>query len=363
MNRTPAPRHRSLALLLPLLLVGCGSEEESVDTQPVRSVPVSVTAVRVAPVEELERSDGRIESLRAPTINTEVAGRVVRVMAERGMHVKAGTVLAELDTADLRLSAQAASADAARLEPQLRNQQNTVNRYQALRQEGVVSQEMLDNAEAQLATLKQQLTAARNQASLAGRNLKKATIIAPFAGQIDERLISEGDFLDRGKPTFRLVATDHLQARLPFPEPALQHIHPGQTVRLRVTGLEHEPFTTVIAYVSPQVDAANNAFYATAEFINPGKWHPGASVSADVVIATRSDALQVPQVSVVRRPAGNVVYVLGNGQVEQRVVDTGVSHNGWMEIRSGLAASDKVVVDGAAYLSDKAVVKVVEERP
>lgn len=358
MNRIRTALPLLLALLM-LQIAGCSKKEAA--TNAVRALPVSVTAVRSEAVDEREISDGRIESLRAPTINTEVAGRVVRVIADRGMQVNAGAVLAELDTADLKLSAQAAFADAARLEPMVANQQNTVNRYRTLRKEGVVTQEMLDNAETQLATLKQQLNAARNQASLAGRNLKKATITAPFAGQIDERLISEGDFLDRGKPVFRLVATDHLQARLPFPETALQRIRPGQKVRLTVTGLEQEPLDTVITYVSPQVDAANNAFYATAEFVNPGNWHPGASVTAEVVIETRPAALLVPQVSVVRRPAGEVVYVLNGEQAEQRTVEIGVAHQGWVEIRKGLSAGDKVIVDGAAYLTDKAAVKVRDE--
>lgn len=360
MNRT----HTSLYLFIGVLMLqlsACGKKEDA-DAKAVRALPVSVTTVRIEAVEELELSDGRIESLRAPTINSEVAGRVVRVIADRGMQVKAGDVLAELDTADLKLSAQAAYADAARLEPMVANQQNTVKRYATLRQEGVVTQEMLDNAEAQLATLKQQLNAARSQASLAGRNLKKGTITAPFTGQIDERLISEGDFLDRGKPVFRLVATDHLQARLPFPETALQHIRPGLPVRLTVTGLEQQPLNTVITFVSPQVDAANNAFYATAEFINPGNLHPGASVTAEVVIDTRPEAMLVPQVSVVRRPAGEVVYVLKGEQVEQRTVQTGVARQGWVEIRKGLSVTEQVVVDGAAYLTDKAAVKVREER-
>ncbi len=358
MNRTSY--HFLLSALLVFLMGGCGKKDDSANTKPVRSVPVSVTTVRSETVEELETSDGRIESLRAPTINTEVAGRVVRVIADRGMQVNAGAVLAELDTGDLKLSAQAANADAARLEPMVANQQNTVTRYQALRKEGLISQEMLDNAETQFATLKQQLTSARSQASLAGRNLKKATIIAPFAGQIDERLISEGDYLDRGKPVFRLVATDQLQARLPFPETALQCIHPGLPVRLSVTGLKNDPLNTVITFVSPQIDAANNAFYATAEFTNPGNWHPGASVTAEVVIETRPAALLVPQVSVVRRPAGEVIYVLNGDHVVQHAVEIGVSKNGWVEIRTGLQANDKVVVDGAAYLTDKAAVKVLE---
>lgn len=360
MNRTQTLL--TMLLALSLLSSGCSKEETSSDKSPARAVPVSVSAVRSEVVEELELSDGRIESLRTPTINTEVPGRVVRVTAQRGMVVRAGAVLAELDTGDLRLSAQAARADAARLEPMVANQENTVKRYQALRSDGLVSQEMLDNAATQLASLGQQLNAARNQAALASRNLQKATIVAPFAGQIEERLISEGDYLDRGKPTFRLVASDYLQAKLPLPETVMARIRVGQVVRLVAAGVKEEPLNAVISSVSPQVDPANNAFYATVEFINPGAWRPGSSVTAEVVVATRSNALLVPQVSVVRRPAGDVVYVVSGDHVEQRVVESGVMQGSWVEIRNGLTAHDKVVVDGAAYLSDKAVVKVQEER-
>jgi RND family efflux transporter MFP subunit len=350
------------SLALTAMLTACNKEEKGGDTAAERAVAVSVSAVRSEPVDELELSDGRIESLRAPTINSEVAGRVVRVVAERGQVVKAGQVLAQLNTTDLKLSARAARADAARLEPMVANQQSTVARYQSLRKDGLISQEMLDTAEAQLATLKQQLSAARNQAALAVSNLQKADITAPFAGQIEERLISEGDYLDRGKPAFRLVAATHLQAKLPFPETVLGRIRVDQPVRLTAAGRGGEPLNATITAVSPHIDPSNNAFYATVEFVNPGDWHPGSSVTAEVVVATRPKALLVPQVSVVRRPAGDVVYVIKGSQVEQHVVVTGVTVDGWVEIRSGIAPDDQVVTDGSAYLSDKAAIKVQEAR-
>lgn len=350
------------SIILALSLSACSKEKKSDETEEQHALAVNVSAVRSGPVTDIELSDGRIESLRAPTINSEVSGRVVRVVAERGQVVKAGQVLAELDTADLRLSARAARAEAARLAPMVSNQQSTVKRYQSLVKDGLISQEMFDAAESQLASLKQQLSAARSQASLASHNLQKASIKAPFAGQIAERLISEGDYLDRGKQAFRLVASEHLQAKLPFPETVVQRIKVGQPVKLIAAGMENEPLNASITAVSPQIDPGSNAFYATVEFINPGNWHSGSSVSAEVVVASHPHALLVPQVSVVRRPAGDVVYAVKGTQVAQRVVTTGVTRDGWVEILKGIEAKDTVVVDGAAYLSDKAYIKVQEER-
>ena len=69
-------------------------------------------------------------------------------------------------------------------------------------------------------------------------------------------------------------------------------------------------------------------------------------------------ALAVPQVAVVERPAGSTVYVLAGEQVQARVVHTGIRQDGWVELLDGVKAGELLAVDGAGFLSDKAKVKV-----
>jgi len=76
------------------------------------------------------------------------------------------------------------------------------------------------------------------------------------------------------------------------------------------------------------------------------------------VLGVHHDAVMVPDLSVVLRPAGDVVYVVQGDKVAQRVVQVGAKQNGMVEILGGLNKGESVVVDGASFLTDQALVTV-----
>lgn len=108
---------------------------------------------------------------------------------------------------------------------------------------------------------------------------------------------------------------------------------------------------------------AARAVVVIAEFTNPGGWRAGASVNGSVTLERRADAVLVPEVSVVQRPAGTVVYVVEDGKARARPVRTGIRQEGRVEILEGLDGSERVVVDGAGFLTDGAPVQVKEAAP
>ncbi len=78
-----------------------------------------------------------------------------------------------------------------------------------------------------------------------------------------------------------------------------------------------ETVTTEVTDIRPSVNPANRSITVIVDFVNPGRWRPGASVRAEVVLEVREDAVMVPQVAIVRRPAGDVVYVIdGQGMAD-----------------------------------------------
>jgi len=97
-----------------------------------------------------------------------------------------------------------------------------------------------------------------------------------------------------------------------------------------------------------------------ADLENPGNWRPEATVEASIVVERRPNTVVVPARSVVSRPAGDVVYVSESGFARQQIVEVGEKGNDWIEIRKGLQAGDKIVKEGAYYLSDGAPVVVQE---
>jgi len=134
----------------------------------------------------------------------------------------------------------------------------------------------------------------------------------------------------------------------------------GQVVKLSTPTAPDAVVTGKIQQVRPMVGSTNRAFDAVVEVKNPGGWKPGASVNGAVVVEEHAEAVTVPEVSVVLRPAGKVVYVIENGKAVQHIVTTGVTQNGQVEILQGIKSGTTVAVDGAGFLTDKAAVSVKE---
>ena len=345
-------------------LSGCG--RDAANGAPERATPVTVALSTIEPVERIERVVGRLETNAAPAVAAETAGRVVRILVDTGEPVEAGQLLAELDAEDQRLAQQSADAEVRRLQALYQTQQVNTRRLQDLAERQSVSQDQLDQATAQSASLRAQLDAAQSNAEQAALELARTRITAPVSGQVQVRHISTGDYVAAGRTVFELVGADALQAIIPLPEQRIDALAVGQSVRLRVPSRPTEVVTASITEIRPVIGARSRAIEVVAALDNPGGWRVGGSVNAEVILASY-EAVVVPQLSVVRRPAGTVVYRVessrsDNGETQRRarqtVVEVGQRGDGWIEIRSGLNADEIVVQDGAPFLSDNALLEV-----
>jgi len=107
------------------------------------------------------------------------------------------------------------------------------------------------------------------------------------------------------------------------------------------------------------VGTNNRALEALVDLPAGSDWPPGGSVTARVVLASR-DGIVVPAGSVVRRPAGDVVYALQDDKVAERKVTIGIRTGERAEVLSGVADGETVVLSGAGFLTDGALVSVRE---
>ncbi|MCX7960349.1 MAG: efflux RND transporter periplasmic adaptor subunit [Burkholderiales bacterium] len=356
-----AARLLAAAAAAALSVAGCGGEAESA-RRPAGPPATLVTAIAVEPrdLEVLEQVVGTIENVLDPSIGAEVAGRVVRVHAYTGKKVRQGELLAEIDPRDFEIQARADAAEIARLETLLAQQERVLERQQKLVAQGFISQNAADEALAQRNALRESLAAARARAEQTKRNLAKTRVTAPVEGAIEVQIVAPGDFVKVGDPLFRMVGTGRLRARLPLPENIDRLVRPGLKVRLSAPSAPERELEARIDELRPTVVAQSRALEAIVRFDNDGSFRGGGSVHAKIVVAVRPGALTVPEQSVVLRPAGKVVYVVterdGRLVAEQRQVQTGVRQDGRYEIVKGLAAGERVVVDGAGFLTHGAPV-------
>ncbi|MBI4666438.1 MAG: efflux RND transporter periplasmic adaptor subunit [Nitrospinae bacterium] len=341
-----------------LALAACGKSAGKDEAKKQTGSPITVTQAEVASMPVVEEVVGWIESKNAPVVSAETPGRVSKVYVDAGTRVTAGQLLATLDPTDNEIAAQAARAEAMRVDALLGNQRRLVERYQGLAAENFISKVTLDNAESQLMALEEQAKAANAQRSAAERKLDKTRIVAPITGQVDQRFVSEGSYIDMGKPVFQLSSGSKIRAYLPFPETVADQVKPGLKVALSTPSDSSGEYEGAISDVRPMVGASNRAVVAAVEMDNPGVWKPGASVTGRVTLHVIENAVIVPEQSVVKRPAGEVVYVVEKEQASQRVVKTGYRATGAAQILEGLAGGETVALDGASYLTDKAQVTV-----
>lgn len=356
-----------LIALLSTALLGCGAKKSDPDqAEGKKNGPkptlVSVTHVKKQAVDITEQSVGSLEGLTNPTVSSEVAAKVIRMHVNTGQAVKQGQLIATLDATDLSLQALEAQAEVARIEALLANQNKIVERNQVLVSKKFISQNALDNDSSQQAALKEQLAGAKARLDSVKHNSSKTKVYAPAAGKIEKKLIDDGEFLRVGDPIVLIVSSQLLRAHLPFPEQIGAKLKPGLKVRLS-TPTSSQSVDAVIHELKPMITEGSRSVDVIADVTNAPGWQAGASVDGTVVLGTQADSLMVPEQSVVLRPAGEVVYLARGNKAYQAIVKTGVRQNGLVEILQGLNENDAVVVDGAGFLTDQALIKLAAPSP
>lgn len=351
-------------LFFSLMIAACGSKDAASDkANDVKKAPkptlVTITQVKTLPLETIEVAVGTLEGLDNPTLSAEVSGRVVKIHVNTGETVKKGQLIATLDATDFVMQRNEALAEVARIEALLTNQIKTVERNQVLVNKKFISQNAVDNEVAQQNVLKEQLHGAKARVASISHSSSKASIYAPASGNIEKKLVDDGEFVKVGDPIVLIVSKQHLRAHLPFPEHIAAKLKPGLEVRLTSPTSEN-PINSVIHELKPMIVEGSRTVDVIADIAGLPDWQPGASVTGTVILGKRSAAMMVPEQSVVLRPAGEVVYVVRNNKAYQAIVKTGLHQNGMVEILSGVNESDTIVVDGAGFLTDAVAVKTVD---
>jgi len=351
--------------LLTGILFACGAKDENADKQQAnkngpKPTLVTVTTVQNAQVEMTEDGIGSLEGLVDPTLTAEVAARIIKVYVSPGDTVKQGQLIATLDPTEFNLQEREAQAEVARIEALLTNQTKTVARNQALVDKKFISQNAVDTSLADQKVLKEQLVAAKARINTIRNSTGKTRIFAPTDGVVEKKIVDTGEYVKIGDPIVQIISNKLLRAYIPFPERVGSQLKAGLKLRL-TTPTSNNSVETVIRELKPLITASNRSIIVIADVKNVAGWQAGASVNASVILAERAGAMMVPEQCVVLRPAGQVVYVVKDKQVQQTVVTTGASQNGLVEITDGLQVNDVVVVDGAGFLTDKAPIKIANK--
>lgn len=352
-------RSLSAATLIPLCvcalalaLSGCsrGAGSDTAQTQqekPAEAVPVEVEMVQTRPMSASYQGTAPLEARGEAQVVAKTSGVALRVLAEEGQAVRAGQTLVQLDNEQQRLRVAQASAQVSKLEANFR-------RASQLAEQQMVSAADVDQ-------LRFDLQNARAALNLARLELSYTTVKAPISGMIASRGIKTGNLVQINTPIFRIVDVSRLEATLNVPERELETLKVGQPVRLHVDALPGEQFEGRVDRIAPVIDAGSGTFRVITAFSGGGLLQPGMFGRLQIDYDQRASALAMPRAALLEDESEPTVFVLRDGKASRQVVQTGYSDGQWLEVRSGLAAGDRVVTAGKVALREGSLVQVLGE--
>jgi RND family efflux transporter MFP subunit len=334
-------------------------------------------------------ASGYVVARRRATVSSKVTGKVMDVLIEEGHPVKEGQILAHLDDTQPRAAlafaeAQLASSHKAAAEDQARLQQAdlTLGRRQQLMKEGVVGKAELDDAQADVDSLKariaytqQQIAVAESQVNMQQTNLTDMIVRAPFAGVVISKdaqpgeMISPvsagGGFTRTGIGT--IVDMSSLEIEVDVNETYINRVTNGMRVEATLDAYQDWRIPAHVITMIPTADRQKATVKVRIGFdgLDPRMLPdmgvkvaflrdatPGASPAAG------ASRVLVPKAAVKTADGKSIVFVLKEQRVERRAVTVGLEDGDQMEVLSGVTAGERVVVDGPQTLKDGDKVKV-----
>jgi len=312
---------------------------------PAAPVRVEVATVKEIPFARGLSAVGSLRSDESVVLRPEVAGRIQSIEFKEGQPIARGQVLIRLDDSVPR-------AELAQARANLTLAQSHYRRAVELQGKGFVSQQARDES---ASTLKVQEAAV----ALAQARLDKMTISAPFAGIVGLRSVSVGDYVNQGQDLAPLEAIDPLKVDFRVPEMYLSKVRMGQQLTLRLDALPGQERQGQVYAVSPLVDAGGRSILLRATVANnDAVLRPGMFARVQLLF-NQDKALVAPEAAL--SPSGETQYVyrVKDGKAERREVTIGERREGRVEILTGVAVDDQLVVAGIQRVTDGAAVNVV----
>ena len=331
------------------LLAGCGKPPSGGGMSGDFPVNAVVAPVEKRALEEKINLVGSLEAIEEVDLVSEVDARVEEIQFEEGRPVQKGQLLIRLD--DRKLKAAVADMQA-RFDLAKANLERSAN----LLDKETISQQDYDRAEAEF-------DGARAQLELAQEQLNDATIQAPFDGIMTERMISLGQFTTRGQRLATLVEVNPIEVEFNVPERFIGQIAEAQSIDIRVEAYAEETFGGEVVFISPRVDRQTRTILVKARLDNSeGRLKPGMFGNLELVFEVRAAALVIPEAAIsYTGDRASVVVVDDQSKAEFRQVVVGTRLAGDAEILDGLAAGERVVVEGYQKMGPGSTVVVSEE--
>jgi RND family efflux transporter MFP subunit len=387
----------AIGLSLPAVfsVIACSSRATSSETSAAEIPSATVTAVTRGIITHTLNLAGQFQPYQVVEVHAKVSGYIRHIYVDIGDRVRQGEVLAILEVPELNAQLKGTVAEVAHSKDEITRAQHEVLRAEAehaalhadyLRlkqaaaaQPGLIAQQELDDAqskdlssEAQVDVAKAALAAAKQQSEVAGANNERVSaladytkVTAPFDGVVIWRDADTGALIQAGTssdtstlPVVKLSQSNLLRLRLPVPEDAVQFIHEGALVNVRVDAVNRSLIGKVVRFTR-NLSLATRTMETEIDIENKDlSLAPGMYANATLELERKDNVLTVPLQAVMKN--GNQATVLAidsENRVQSRNVQLGLQGSTLTEIKSGLSEGERVIAGGQSKYQIGQIVK------
>jgi multidrug efflux pump subunit AcrA (membrane-fusion protein) len=396
------------------LLAGCGKAKDEAAGETEAPTPVMVETATLGAIDHVVTADAVLFPINQSSVTPKISAPVKRMLVNRGDHVRAGQLIADLESSDLAAAVQEAKyqyeqaqsayatvtgatvvEDETKARADVQSAQSAFDAAKklydsraALQKEGALAQKQVDEtklqmvqAQTQLETAQQhlkslngvgrqeairtaqaQMDAAKAHQETLAVQLSYARVVSPISGVVAERQVNVGETASAGMPLISVVDISQVRAIANVPAKEAASLRVGRPAR--VAGPDGDIPGTVTV-VSPAANANATTVEVWVQIANPGeRLKPGETARVSIIAETIQNTLVVPASALLNGDEGRqkVMVISSDSVAHERMVTVGVRQGDRVQILSGVQPGEQVVTSGGLGLDDKAKVTIQQPK-
>lgn len=350
------------AVILGVSLGGCAKKEPPPFEPWKLPVPVRVVTAQRENMPITLNVLGTVTPLNSVTVRSRIDGELVRVLFKEGDTVREGTLLAEIDPRPFEVALAQAEGLAQQHDVELKNAEAELRRFTDLHEKKFIPMQDVTNQQAQVMQFRARLKSDQANVDNARLQLSYTKLIAPISGKLGLRRIDKGNLI-RSSDADGLVTitqTEPIAVIFTIPEtevPAMIRAMNGKS-KPQVQAWDRDQrellATGAVTSADNSIDTSTGTLRLKAVFANrDGRLFPNQFVNARVHVRDLHDAIVIPDAAVQYGAKGSYVFVIdGEEKAQMRPVTLGASDGHRIAVSKGLAANERVVLEGLDRLRE-----------